>query len=203
MLVPTVLGRGEIGAFERALAAIDARNAQDPRRDAHEPEEPFELAYSRRMTGWLERLAPEASEALRLAARAQHIARWKIPRGDYPMDRAGYKRWRTDLAAFHAKTAGDILREAGCAEQTVERVQSLLKKKNLKTDAECQTLEDVICLVFLEWYFADFAAEHDEAELVRILRRTWAKMSEQGRAAALGLRLSPELGALVRKALAG
>jgi hypothetical protein len=188
-------------AFERAITAIDALNAQDPRQDPYEAGQPYEAAYSKRMTRRLEVLEPEASEALRLAARAQHVARWRIPRKDYPMDRVGYQRWRTDLAAMHAQTAGEILRDAGYGDEAIERVQSLLKKKNLKTDPECQTLEDVICLVFLESYFADFAAQHDEEKLIRILQRTWAKMSERGREAALKLPLSPEIGSLVEKAL--
>ncbi len=189
--------------LEQAIAAIDALNAQDPRDDPHEAGQKFEAAYSERMTRWLNRLEPEASEALQLAAHAQHVARWRTPRQDYPMDRAGYKRWRTDLADLHAQTTGEILRDAGYNDETIERVQSLLKKKNLKTDPECQTLEDVICLVFLESYFADFAAQHDEAKLIRILQRTWAKMSERGHRAALALPLPPELAKLVEKALAG
>ena len=189
------------GSFERAIAAIDALNAQDPR--PYGPGRTFESAYSERMTSWLNRFEPGASEALRLAARAQHITRWRIPRGDYPMDRAGYKRWRTDLAAMHAQTAGEVLRDCGYNEETVERVESLLKKKNLKTDPECQTLEDVICLVFLETYLADFAAQHDEAKLIRILQRTWVKMSDRGHQAALALPLPPDLSKLIKKALAG
>ncbi|MDA0204374.1 MAG: DUF4202 domain-containing protein [Acidobacteria bacterium] len=188
-------------AFERAIAAIDALNAQDPRQDPYEAGQPYEAAYSQRMTRRLEALEPAASEALRLAARAQHVARWRIPRTDYPMDRAGYKRWRTDLATMHAQTTGEIMRDAGYGDEAIGRVQSLLKKKNLKTDPECQVLEDAICLVFLESYFADFAAQHDEEKLIRILQRTWAKMSERGHEAALKLPLSAEIGRLLKKAL--
>jgi hypothetical protein len=189
--------------FEQAIAAIDALNAQDPRQDPYEAGQTFESAYSQRMTRWLNRLEPEASEALQLAARAQHVARWRIPREDYPMDRVNYRRWRADLADLHAQTTGDILRDAGYAGDAIERVQSLLKKKNLKTDPECQTLEDVICLVFLESYFADFARQHDEPKLIRILQRTWVKMSERGHRAALALPLPPALVKIVEKALAG
>ena len=180
--------------LRRAIERIDAFNAQDPRGK--------ELPYSRRMTAWLEKLEPGASEALQIAARAQHIGRWTSPRENYPMDRVGYKRWRTDLADFHARTTAEILREVGYDDDLIGRVESLLKKKNLKTDPECQTLEDVICLVFLEHYFAEFAPKHPEEKVVFILRRSWIKMSDRGRQAALGLELSPELGALVEKALA-
>jgi len=191
------------GSFERAVAAIDALNSQDPRPDPYEPGRTFESAYSQRMTTWLDCFQPEASDALRLAVRAQHIIRWRLPRKDYPMDRAGYKRWRTDLAELHAQTTAGILRGCGYDDETIARVESLLKKRNLKTDSECQTLEDVSCLVFLESYFADFAAQHDEAKLIRILQRTWAKMSERGHQAALALPLPPELSKLLQKALAG
>lgn len=179
--------------LSQALARIDAFNAQDPRGE--------QLLYSQRMTAWLLKLAPDAAEALQIAARAQHIGRWTSPRETYPMDRAGYKRWRTDLASFHAETTAAILRQTGYGEAFVERVSSLLKKKNLKTDAECQTLEDVICLVFLEYEFADFAAQHDDEMLIRILQRTWVKMSERGRDAALQLELPERLAELVGRAL--
>ncbi len=180
--------------LEQALSRIDAFNRGDP--------EGKELLYSQRMSAWLGKLAPEASEALQIAARAQHIGRWTIPRDSYPRDRAGYKRWRTDLGRFHADKTAEILAEVGYDEELIARVESLLQKKMLKTDPECQTLEDVICLVFLEYYFADFAPQHSEDKVVNILRRTWIKMSDRGRHAALDLDIEPELRRLVEKALA-
>ena len=190
--------------FEKAIVRFDVANAEDPNREAHEgAEHPKELLYGRRMTAWLERLAPDAPEALRLAVRCQHIRRWAIPRNRYPMDRAGYREWRTTLAKFHAETAGEILREVGYDEETILRVQALVRKERLKLDAETQALEDVACLVFLESYFADFARQHDEEKLIDILRKTWRKMSPKGHEAALGLALSPDLRGTVEKALAG
>lgn len=153
------------------------------------------------MTAWLTKLYPDASEALHLAARAQHIRRWERPRSEYPMDRAGYHRWRTALYRFHADLAGKILAEVGYDQETIQQVQSMLKKQRLKADAQTQALEDVICVVFLENYFADFAAKHDEEKLITILRRTWAKMSEVGRAAALRLAMPADAAALIGKAL--
>ncbi|HEV8377716.1 MAG TPA: DUF4202 domain-containing protein [Tepidisphaeraceae bacterium] len=183
----------ESGKFRSAMERFDAANAEDPDGE--------ELVYAQRMSEWLEKLEPNASQALRLAARSQHIRRWEIPRKKYPMDRAGYHRWRNELAGFHAKVAGGIMREAGYDEVTVGRVQSLLRKERLKEDAEAQLLEDVICLVFLENYFADFAKEHDEAKLVGILRKTWRKMSERGHEAALKLPMGEAERKLVEKAL--
>ncbi len=186
--------------FAQAIAEFDAQNAQDPNRDPQSGR-PKELVYAEQMTRWLEKLAPSASETLRLAVRAQHIKRWKIPRSHYPMNCIGYLKWRTDLKNFHAALAGAILGELGYGEGTIARVQALLRKERLKQDSEAQTLEDVICLVFLENYFADFAKQHDAEKIVDILRKTWKKMSENGQKAALGLAMPPEAGALVKKAL--
>jgi len=188
--------------FEEAIAAFDAANAQDPNRESRDGVElPKELVYARHMSQWLEKLEPNASEALRLAARAQHIRRWTIPRSDYPNDRQGYIRWRNTLAKFHADTAGQILRESGYDEDTVRRVASLIRKQHLKVDPEAQLLEDVACLVFLENYFGDFARRHDEAQVLEIVRKTWKKMSARGRETALALPLSPHARALVETAL--
>ena len=188
--------------FEAAIARFDAANADDPRREVFDGVEyPRELVYAQRMTSWLEKLAPDAPETLRLAARCQHIRRWTIPRRTYPMDRSGYRAWRTRLAEFHADTAGEILRDTGYDEQTVRRVQSLLRKEKLKLDPEVQLLEDVICLVFLESYFSDFAKQHDQDKLVGIVRKTWKKMSPHGHQAALALNLPPSARSIVEKAL--
>ena len=188
--------------FFKAFERIDATNAEDPNVEMDGGEkQPKELLYSRRMSTALNRVAPDAPEAVRLAARAQHIQRWKIPRTDYPKDRQGYRRWRTDLGKFHAEAAGGILREVGYDEAFVERVGALLRKERLKADPECQLLEDVICLVFLEHYFADFAEKHEEKKLLDIVRKTWRKMSERGRVAALGLELPEDMRGLVGKAL--
>jgi len=127
--------------------------------------------------------------------------RWSIPREDYPKDRAGYLKWRTTLYDFHAEKAAEILRNVGYDDATIARVRSLIRKEKLKADPEMQLLEDVICLVFLENYFAEFAADHDEEKLVRILRRTWAKMSPRGHAAALKLELPERERKLIERAL--
>lgn len=189
--------------FTAAIDRFDEANKQDPNIEMYDGKEcPKEWVYSMRMTQWLETLAPDASEALRLAARCQHIQRWTIPRSTYPDNRSGYKQWRADLAKFHAETAGKILAEVGYDEATINRVQSLLQKHNLKSDPETQTLEDVICVVFVENYLRGFAQQHEEEKLVTILRKTWKKMSPHGHEAILGLNLSPEARQLLDKALA-
>lgn len=183
--------------FARAIARIDAANAEDPRRDADGL--PRELVYSRRMTSWLDRLEPDASVALRLAARAQHLCRFRIPRSGYPGGRQAYLRWRRDCAELHARLATEILREVGYDEGTVARVADLLRKKDLAFDPEAMALEDAACLVFLEHELDDFASRQEEDSMVRILERTWRKMSPRGREAALGLDLPASARALIEK----
>lgn len=179
--------------FQEAIARIDAANAKDPLGK--------ELVYSQRMSEWLLRLAPSAGVALRLAARGQHLRRWMIPRSDFPMDRIGYLTWRTTLYKFHAEEIARLLREAGYDEATVARVATLVRKERIKSDSEAQTLEDVICLVFLENYFAEFAAAHDQEKVIGILRKTWKKMSPRGHELALGLAMPDEARRLLEKAL--
>ena len=187
-------------AFDR----FDTLNAADPRQtDVDGVLQPTELVYALRMSQWLHRLAPDASEPLQLAARSQHLMRWMIPRDSYPQDRAGYLKWRTTLYDFHADRSAEVLHEVGYGDATIARVRSLIRKEQLKTDPDAQALEDVICLVFLDHYFAEFAAGHDEAKLIRILQRTWKKMSPRGQDAALKLNFSPPQRALILKALAG
>ncbi len=184
--------------LETAYARIDAANAEDPTRVTVDGRlKPAELVYGERMTATLARLYPEASETLKLAVRAQHLRRWTVPRESYPMDRTGYLRWRNDLKRRHAEWAGAILAECGYAPAEIERVGALIRKENLKRDAEAQALEDVAALVFLEHYLDDFAAKHDDAKLAGILAKTLAKMSEKGREAALLLDLSSRIRTLI------
>ena len=190
--------------FTNAIDRFDLANAEDPRRGSVGGEsQPRELVYARRMTAALDRFAPDAPEAVRLAARCQHLRRWTIPRDRYPAGRDGYRQWRTDLGRFHAETAGEILLDVGYDGATIAHVQALLRKERLKADPDVQLLEDVICLVFLEHYLADFAAQHDEEKLTDILRKTWRKMSDRGRAAALEVDLPTALRALVARAVGG
>ena len=118
------------------------------------------------------------------------------------MDRAGYHRWRTDLYRFHAECVGAILRDVGYDADFIGQVQSIIRKEGIKTNEDTQLLEDVICLVFLESYFSEFASRHDENKIITILRRTWKKMSARGHKEALAMSYAPEDLALIQKALA-
>lgn len=192
----------DLTRFDAAIAQFDAINSKDPNTEIVAGEAvPKELLYAQRMSARLHEFATNASEELQLAARSQHIRRWASPRSDFPMDRRGYLRWRTSLYRFHADTAGAIMRQVGYEDAAIERVQTLLRKEQLKRDADVQCLEDVICLVFLEHYLADFASQQDEDKLVTIIQRTWKKMSTQGHEAALQLGFSPKVRLLLDRAL--
>lgn len=192
--------------FQQAIAKFDGANAQDPNQEVFEGKSyPKELIYAQRMTAMLAQFAPDATEAVQLASRCQHICRWKSPRNAYPMDGVGYKQWRTDLYKFHGETAGAIMREVGYDEEMISKVQALLRKEKLKVNPETQMLEDVVDLVFLQHYLTDFVTKYshyEEEKLLGILRKTWRKMSDNGHAAALKLNYTPEILAVIRKALA-
>jgi len=188
--------------LKEAFRLFDEANAQDPNHEVFEGKAyPKELLYAQRMTQILNTFAPEAPEALLLTARCQHLCRWEIPRESYEMNRTGYLLWRQELKKFHAQKAGEILKKVGYGTATIARVTFLLLKKQLKRDSDTQTLEDVICLVFLTYYYEPFLHKHDDDKMVSILRKTWQKMSQKGQEAALRLQFSPRGGLLIQKAL--
>jgi hypothetical protein len=202
--VPNTFQPGDPQKFATAVRRFDEENSRDPNHKvAGGMSHPRELLYAQRLTGWVLRLAPDASEALRLAARCQHICRWQSPRDSYPMDRVGYLRWRADLKKFHAEKSGAILREAGYDDETIRRVQDLNLKKNFPADAETRTLEDALCLVFLEFQFADLAAKTAEDKTINALHKSWGKMTEAARAEALKLNYGEREKALLQRALNG
>ena len=193
--------------YQAAIAAFDQANAEDPNKEMADGKEyPKELLYAQRMGEMQERYAPEASEAVKLAVRAQHIQRWKIPRSNYPMDRIGYLKWRTGLYKFHAETAGRIMQEIGYDGAMIARVKTIVSKKGLKVNPETQLMEDVADLVFIEHYMAGFAAQHpeyDEAKWMQIIRKTWQKMSPRAHEFALAgnIKLPEALVPLILKAV--
>lgn len=165
------------------LAAIDAANASDPH--SGPDGRPEALVYGERMSAELARLFPDASEFLRIAARGQHVERWKLARDTYPEGRAGYLAWRTEQARRHAARVDGFMTAAGYSPEERERATTLLRKEGIKRNPEMQALEDVICFVFLRWYFADFTTKHSEEDILRIVTKTTRKMSAEGRARAL------------------
>ena len=179
--------------FERAIAAIDAANADDPFTLTIEGVAlPKEQTHAEMMTRWVSELDPQASEELLLAARAHHIRRWLIPRSTFPAGRAAYLRWRRALHSVHAELTAAILEECGYARRSVERVAALVAKADLLQagDSDAQTLEDALSLVFLDTQLEPLLDDLDDRQLRRALGRTWRKMSPNGQAAARRLTLS-------------
>jgi hypothetical protein len=184
------------------LMAIDAANAQDPNKiEIAGRREPAELVYGRRMSEALARMAPQASEHLRIAARGQHVERWTSPRKSYPDGRVGYLKWRKNLQDFHARRIGTIMAAAGYGAADIDRVGALVRKERLKSDADVQMIEDVACVVFLAHYIDDFMAKTDQDKLAGILAKTWGKMSAAGHEQALALALPATVSALLDEGL--
>lgn len=192
----------ELTRFEKAIALIDKKNSEDIHKEVvNGIEYPKELLYSQRMTQKLLEFEPNASQELQIAARAQHICRWKIARDEYPMAKVGYLKWRETLKRMHADLTAAILSEVGYHAKFIERVSFLILKKRIKKDLESQQLEDVVCLVFLEHYFEDFASKHKEEKVVDIVQKTWGKMSDKGHQAALNLNYSDKSLTLIKHAI--
>jgi hypothetical protein len=193
--------------YQAAIAAFDSANAEDPNTEMFEGKSyPKELLYAQRMSQMQQGFAPEASEAVKLAVRAQHIQRWKIPRSDYPIGKIGYLKWRTTLYKFHAETAGRIMQGVGYDKEMIACVKMIVSKKGLKTNSGTQMMEDVVDLVFLEHYLLGFAAQHseyDEEKWIDIIQKTWRKMSPHAHEFALSsmIKLPETLVPLILKAV--
>lgn len=194
----------DIVKLNKAFSLFDEYNRRDPnifKTDGHA--EPSTYFFALKLYGWVTTLNPNASEALLLASRSQHIGRWEVPRSTYPEGRVGYLKWRSDLSRLHAQKAADILGAVGYDSDTIDRVQDIILKRKLKTDTEVQTIEDALCLVFLEFQYDDLIAKHSDEKIVRILRKTWGKMTDQGKKVALTLNFTEKGTLLLDKALEG
>jgi hypothetical protein len=184
-------------------AAIDAANAADPNRIVYAgAEHPRAELEGRRARHWLDLLRTDAADPLRLAAHAHHIRRWEVPRDSQPHTRQGYLDWRSGLYRFHAKALGELMQVAGYSKADRAEAARVMLKRDIKTDIDAQSYEDAVSLAFLEIRLADFAQSVTDERLMRALRRTWAKMSEAGRAFASELDLSSDAAAMVGRALA-
>jgi len=188
--------------FAKAISAFDAYNSKDPNVEKFEGKTfPKEILYAQRMSDRLAHFAPDAKESIKLAARSQHIGRWEIARANYPMDKKGYLIWRNEEKIHQSKVAEGILTECGYDAETISRVKSLLLKKELRTNADTQLLEDVVCLVFIEYYLEDFASKHESEKVIDIIRKTAKKMSPAAVKAVSQLNLSGAMQSLLAKSL--
>ena len=189
--------------FARASEAFNRANAEDPNTLTFDGQaHPRELLQAERLAAWVGKLEPHASEALRLAARCQHIRRWQIARSSYPEGRVGYLQWRTQLGRFHAETATRILEEAGYERPLIDEVRRINLKQNLHSNPDSQTMEDALCLSFLEFELEEFCAKYPLDKVIEVIQKTWRKMSARGHALALQLPLSPASLEIVTRALA-
>ena len=185
------------------LAAIDAINNEDPNHIVFDDiEHPKEYIYGHQMTNMLNQHWPQASEFLQVAVRAQHIKRWHLKRSEFDLGKKGYFKWRIALGKFHAQLTQELMLAHGYTNEESLQTAAIIRKEQLKSNSDTQTLEDVACLVFLQFYFDDFAAKHSEEKIIRVLQKTWGKMSVQGQNIALTLTLPEHLSILVEKALA-
>lgn len=197
-------------AHEQALRLIDEAHAEDPNKtDGPDGSDsvPYELHYAQKMTKWLASRCPGASPTLQIACRAQHFRRWELPRSSFPMTRPGYLTWRAKQKSQAASKVAELLTSSTIqppfSDGERDRVAALIRKEGLSTDNETKVLEDVACLVFLDDQFDDIEAKEDmdEEKMVAILRKTWGKMTEEGRQLALGMDLSDRAKTLIGKAL--
>lgn len=188
--------------MHEAFKLFDEYNSRDIKKLIYEGiEYPQELFFAVEVYKAVLQLNPEASEALLLASRCQHIGRWEIPRESYPDGKAGYLNWRSNLAKYHAEKAGEILTSVGYEDDAVDHVKRIVLKQQLKSDAEVQTMENALCLVFLQFEYESFFQKHSEEKIIRILQKTWRKMSDPGRNAALNLSYSEKGLALLKRAV--
>jgi len=190
--------------LEQAFTLFDAYNRNAPEQVIWNGEYyPSEYFYALRLYEWVKKLEVQAREPLLLASRSQHIGRWEIARNTYPEGRVGYLKWRSDLAKFHAQKASEIMASVGYDQETIDQAREIILKQKLKLNPDVQTIENALCLVFLEFQYDDLIAKQSEEKMIDILRKTWGKMSDAGREAALSLEYSDEGKALLGKALGG
>ena len=187
-----------VEAIDRARSAIDAANAADP--NQHDGE-PLALLQGRLAEGWVVRLDPDASEALRLAARAHHLRRWVVPRDSYPDGRAGYLRWRRDQKQRHAEELRELLERTGVDPVIVARAAAIVAKVGLGSDPEVQVFEDAVCLTFLETQLNETADRLDVDRMTNVIAKTLTKMSAPGKAAALTIDLDERGRVLLARAV--
>lgn len=190
--------------LEEAFDLFDRYNQKDPSEITWNGQRyPAEYFYALQLHAWVKKLDPEASESLLLASRCQHIGRWEIARSAYPEGRVGYLTWRNDLSKFHAQKATTLLQQVGYDVDTIDRVKEVVLKKQLKKNSDVQTMENALCLVFLEFQYDDLISKQPAEKMIDILQKTWAKMSDSGRQVATSLTYSEAGKALLTQALAG
>lgn len=188
--------------LENAIQELLAAHLQDPNMESwNDGVYPAEWLYIQRITERLASFSPNASEELIIAANSQHLYRWEIERKSFPEGRIGYFQWRNYLSEYQAMKAREIILKAGFDSDFADQVKTIVKKENIFTNPEAQTLEDVVCLVFLEFYLDEFIREKSELDMSTIIMKTWNKMSEKGHQEALKIKFPDAALPVVKRAL--
>jgi len=190
--------------LDAAFQLFDAYNKQDPRNFEWDGTTyPQEYFFAIKLYDWVLKLDPAASEELLLASRSQHIGRWEIPRESYPEGREPYLKWRKDLALHHATITSGLMTQAGYDAAEIERVSQIILKKRIKVDADVQTMENALCLVFLQYQYEDFRRKYgnEPDKMINILRKSLLKMDSHGHGFALGLNFTPQGLDLIKQAM--
>lgn len=176
-----------------AFGQFDAYNQKDPHSFTWEGKSyPQEYFLAIKLYDWVNKLDANASEELLLASRSQHIGRWEIPRGTYPEGREPYLKWRKDLAQHHAEKATVIMEDAGYTPEQVARVRQIILKQKIKVDPDVQTMENALCLVFLQFQYEDFHPKYEADKVINILKKSLLKMDAHGHQFALTLPYSDQ-----------
>lgn len=188
--------------LEQAYELFDSYNRKDPNVFTWESDSyPQEYFLALQLHKWVLVLNPDASEALMLASRCQHIGRWEKPRESYPLNKPGYLAWRKDLSLYHAEKASEILKTVGYENETIERVSTIVQKQKIKLDPEVQTIENALCLVFLQYQYEAFHQKHEPEKMVQIIKKSLQKMDVNGHEHALQLPYSDSGLELIKQAL--
>ena len=74
-------------------------------------------------------------------------------------------------------------------------------KQGLHSNPDTQTMEDALCLTFLEFEFDRILRQISAEKVIEVVRKTWKKMSAQGHELALTLPFTPGSLELVKRAL--
>ncbi|WP_026995665.1 DUF4202 domain-containing protein [Flectobacillus major] len=188
--------------LEQAFQLFDAYNQQDSHTFIWQGVS-FRQEYfmALRLYEWVLKLNPEANDELLLASRSQHIGRWEIPRNTYPAGKAGYLTWRKELGKFHAKTAGNLMAQVGYDTAQIARVGQIITKQKIKQDTDVQTIENALCLVFLQFQYEDFHTKHEPEKVIEILKKSLLKMDAHGHSFALQLDYSAKGLGYIQEAL--
>lgn len=191
------------GLLEKIIQEIDMVNNSDPRKINLDDEEVgYELFYAILMTKWVTHFSSDPSISLLIACRGIHFKRWLHPRSSYPQGLAGYYQWKKELQVFHQDEILKLLAAYELDESVLQKISSLILKKELGQCDETQIIEDAVSLIFIEYQLLPLLEKSGEEKVINAIQKTWGKMSEAGHEKALALKLDEVSSQIIQKALA-